>query len=46
MKTFWKCSEFWFSVVPALLGILATLGVLTPDKASDITKNAMTIISY
>ena len=44
MKQFWLCSEFWTAVIPAVFGILVTTGVVTPEKATELTKNIMAIV--
>ena len=44
MKKWYMTSEAWMSIIPAVFGILVTTGVLTPDKASELSKNIMAIV--
>ena len=44
MKPWYLCSETYAALVPAVFGLLATAGVLTPDKATELTKNIMAIV--
>ena len=38
MKTGWKTTEFWVSVVVSAVGLIASTGIVTPDQASALTE--------
>ena len=38
MKPGWKTSEFWVTVAVQFAGILATMGVFTPDQSDAMTE--------
>jgi len=38
MKTGYRTTEFWVTIVIQAIGILATTGVFTPDAADTLTK--------
>ena len=38
VKSGWKTSEFWVSMATAAFGVLVTLGVVTPEMASEGTQ--------
>ena len=41
----WKSPVFWASVIVAVVGILATFGVLSPDMATKITGAVATLLA-
>jgi hypothetical protein len=44
VKSGWKTTEFWRGIVIEVIGLLAVLGVFTPDQA-DVTTQAATQLS-
>jgi len=36
MKPGWKTTEFWKSIATNIIGLLAVLGVFTPEQSSDL----------
>ena len=52
VKPGWKTTEFWLSIVTAVLGIVVMLGYITPEQSttlgtaiSSIVGGVMTVIS-
>ena len=38
MKPGWKTSEFWVTIAVQLAGVLATMGIFTPDQSDAMTE--------
>lgn len=38
IKPSWKTTEFWTSLIVSLVGVVASLGFVTPDQADALTE--------
>ena len=44
LKSGWKTTEFWVSIITSMVGILVTLGLFTPDNASSLIQSISMIV--
>jgi hypothetical protein len=45
LKTGWKTTEFWVSLVPQVLGVLLVLGIITPEQNAETAAQANVLVN-